>query len=138
MGRRLARETVFKYLYEADINKKEGLNEELNKEFYSNREETKELSKNQHDYVVNTTVGVFENLEKIDKYLVDNIETWNFERVGLVERALLRFAVYELAFTEMGTEIIVNEAVELAKKYGEEKSHEFINGVLAIIIKNIR
>ena len=56
---------------------------------------------------------------------------------SLPERALLRFAVYELKYTDMGKEIVVNEAVELAKKYGEEKSGEFINGVLALIIKNI-
>ena len=85
-----------------------------------------------------TVEGVFTNLEEIDVFLKDNMETWNLERVGNIERALLRFAVYELKYTEIGTEIIINEAVELAKKYGEEKSGEFINGVLAIMVKSIR
>ena len=74
-------------------------------------------------------------IDKIDKYIEDSIEVWNFERVGSVERALLRYAVYEIKFSDIGVEIIINEAVELAKRYGEEKSSEFINGVLAKIAK---
>ena len=134
MGRRVARELVFKYLFEGDMNK----TVIVDRDYYKNREELKELSEGQHEYVISSVVNVFENIEKIDKYLVENMETWNLERVGHVERALLRFAVYEIIFTDMGTEIIINEAVELAKKYGEEKSSEFINGVLAIIIKSAR
>lgn len=134
MGRRAARELVFKYLFEADMNK----NVNFDKELYIKREETQELNKNQHEFLIKTLEGVFSNLEEIDAYLVENMETWNLERVGHVERALLRFAVYELKYSEMGTEIIVNEVVELAKKFGEEKSSEFINGVLAIIVKSSR
>lgn len=134
MGRRAARELVFKYLFEADMNK----NSEFNKELYIGREETQELNENQHGFLIDSLEGVFKNVVEIDRYLSENMETWNLERVGHVERALLRFAVYELKYCEIGTEIIVNEAVELAKKYGEEKSGEFINGVLAILVKNIR
>jgi len=134
MGRRSARELVFKYLFEKDMNKSVG----FDREHYVKRDETKELNESQHKYILDTVEGVFANLEEIDLFLKDNMETWNLERVGNVERALLRFAVYELKYTEMGTEIVVNEAVELAKKYGEEKSGEFINGVLAIMVKNIR
>jgi len=134
MGRRAARELVFKYLFEADMNK----NSEFNKELYIGREETQELNENQHSFLIDSLEGVFKNVVEIDNYLTENMETWNLERVGHVERALLRFAVYELKYSEIGTEIIVNEAVELAKKYGEEKSGEFINGVLAILVKSIR
>ena len=134
MGRRSARELVFKYLFEKDMNKSVG----FDREHYVKRDETKELNESQHKYILDTVEGVFVNLEEIDLFLKDNMETWNLERVGNVERALLRFAVYELKYTEMGTEIVVNEAVELAKKYGEEKSGEFINGVSAIMVKNIR
>lgn len=134
MGRRAARELVFKYIFEADMNK----NLNFDKNLYLTREETAELSKGQHEFLMESVEGIFLNMVEIDNYLVKNMETWYLERVGHVERALLRFAVYELKYTEIGTEIIVNEAVELAKKYGEEKSGEFINGVLAIIVKNIR
>lgn len=133
MGRRTARELVFKYLFEKDMNK----SIEFNRDYYESREETKELNESQHKYIVDTVEGVLAHMESIDTYLKENMETWNLERVGSIERALLRFAVYELKYTDMGKEIVVNEAVELAKKYGEEKSGEFINGVLALIIKNI-
>ncbi|MBN1468329.1 MAG: transcription antitermination factor NusB [Fusobacteriaceae bacterium] len=131
MGRRVAREVVFKYLFEKDMNKELG----FNRDFYSKREDILELEEAQVGYVLDTVENVLINIEKIDKYIEDSIEVWNFERVGSVERALLRYAVYEIKFSDIGVEIIINEAVELAKRYGEEKSSEFINGVLAKIAK---
>lgn len=131
MGRRVAREVVFKYLFEKDMNKELG----FDRDFYSKREDVLELEEAQVGYVLDTVENVLMNIDKIDKYIEDSIEVWNFERVGSVERALLRYAVYEIKFTDIGVEIIINEAVELAKRYGEEKSSEFINGVLAKIAK---
>ena len=131
MGRKVAREVVFKYLFEKDMNKELG----FNRDFYSKREDVLELEEAQVGYVLDTVENVLMNIDKIDKYIEDSIEVWNFERVGSVERALLRYAVYEIKFTDIGVEIIINEAVELAKRYGEEKSSEFINGVLAKIAK---
>lgn len=131
MGRRVAREVVFKYLFEKDMNKELG----FDRDFYSKREDVLELEEAQVGYVLDTVENVLINIDKIDKYIEDSIEVWNFERVGSVERALLRYAVYEIKFTDIGVEIIINEAVELAKRYGEEKSSEFINGVLAKIAK---
>lgn len=131
MGRRVAREVVFKYLFEKDMNKELG----FDRDFYSKREDVLELEEAQVGYVLDTVENVLINIDKIDKYIEDSIEVWNFERVGSVERALLRYAVYEIKFSDIGIEIIINEAVELAKRYGEEKSSEFINGVLAKIAK---
>jgi transcription antitermination protein NusB len=131
MGRRVAREVVFKYLFEKDMNKELG----FDRDFYSKREDVLELEEAQVGYVLDTVENVLINIDKIDKYIEDSIEVWNFERVGSVERALLRYAVYEIKFSDIGVEIIINEAVELAKRYGEEKSSEFINGVLAKIAK---
>jgi len=132
MGRRLARDLIFQYIFEADINR-ENLKEDSN--FYVEREESKDLRKDQHEYLLKTMSGIKENLVEIDKIIIDNMEHWNIERLGIVERSLLRYSVYELIYTDIGKEIIVNEAIELAKLYGEEKSSEFVNGVLAKIIK---
>lgn len=132
MGRRLARELVFKYMFEADINK-ESLKEDI--EFYIEREESSELQKEQYSYIKETIEGIRENLEKIDSVITENMENWSLGRLGIVERSLLRYSVYELLYTNIGKEIIANEAIELAKKYGEDKSSEFLNGVLARIIK---
>jgi N utilization substance protein B len=67
-----------------------------------------------------------------------NMENWTFDRLGNVEKALLVFSVYELVNKKVGIEIAVNEAVELAKKYGDNKSFEFINGVLANVVRNVK
>jgi N utilization substance protein B len=134
MGRRLAREEIFKYIFEADMNN-EALREDS--EFYINREEAQNFKKDQLDYIKVTISGIRDNIEKIDTVIKENMENWHLERLGTVERVLLRYSVYELLFTNIGKEIIVNEAIELAKKYGEEKSPEFVNGVLARVIKNI-
>lgn len=66
--------------------------------------------------------------------LKNNITGWSLERVGNIEKALLKIATYEILYENTPTEIIINEVVELAKTYGDNKSHEFINGVLAKII----
>lgn len=133
MGRRLARELVFKYIFEADINK-ENLREDA--DFYTEREESNDIQKEQYSYIKETIKGMKDNMEEIDSVIRENMENWSLDRLGIVERSLLRYSVYELLYTNIGKEIIANEAIELAKKYGEEKSSEFLNGVLARIIKS--
>lgn len=132
MGRRLARDLIFQYIFEADINKEE-LKENVN--FYIEREESNVLKEEQYEYLLKTISGIKENLANIDQTIIDNMDHWNIDRLGIVERSLLRYSVYELLYTKIGKEIIVNEAIELAKLYGEDKSSEFVNGVLAKIIK---
>ena len=70
--------------------------------------------------------------EEIEK---DEVTDWDLPRIGYVEKSLLKIAVYEIYFEDLPVEIIVNEAVEIAKIYGDVKTHEFINGVLAKVIK---
>lgn len=70
--------------------------------------------------------------EKIQKSMTD----WDFLRIGYIERSLLRLATYEIYFEDLPLEVAINEAVELAKMYGDVKTHEFINGVLARIVEH--
>ncbi|MCR4584124.1 MAG: transcription antitermination factor NusB [Lachnospiraceae bacterium] len=73
-----------------------------------------------------------DHLEEIDKKLDERISGWTTNRIGKVELTILRIAVYEMCYDGLISDAIaINEAVELAKKYGQEKSGEFINGVLA-------
>lgn len=134
MSRRFAREQIFKFLFESDLGEIDLVE---NLDGFLEREENEKLNSPQLDYIKDTLNGVYENKSKIDSMISETMENWNIERIGTVERNLLRFATYEILFTEIGHEIVVNEAVELAKKYGDEKSHEFINGVLAKIIKKL-
>ncbi|MGL4999166.1 MAG: transcription antitermination factor NusB [Cetobacterium sp.] len=130
MSRRVAREELFKIVFEAELTEVK-INETL--ESYLLRDETN-LNTNEKEFIEKYCNGMTLNDEKVVETLKSNITGWNLERIGNVEKALLKISTYELLFEEVPEEIIVNEVVELAKKYGDDKSHEFINGVLAKIV----
>lgn len=80
--------------------------------------------------------GVSKNLEEIDKQLGEKLENWSLERLPKIERTILRLAVYELQFMkETPPNVVVNEAIELSKTFGDEKSSKFVNGVLSKFIE---
>ena len=88
-------------------------------------------------YIFSTFSGVFENIERIDSMIDSASANWEANRISRVSRAVLRLAVYELMYADdIPVRIAVNEAVEIAKKYDDEKAFSFINGVLAKIVKD--
>ena len=131
MSRRLAREELFKIVFESEINGKD-LNTVLTS--YLERENEVELNEKSKEFLVEYAKGIIENEEKILAELNEKMEGWSFERVGTVEKSLLKISVYEILFKDTPKEIIINEAVELAKKYGDAKTYEFVNGVLARLV----
>ncbi len=131
MSRRLAREELFKIVFESEINGKD-LDTVLAS--YLERENEVELNKKGKEFLVEYAKGISENQDKILAELDEKMEGWSFERVGNVEKALLKISVYEILFKDTPKEIIINEAVELAKKYGDVKTYEFVNGVLAKLV----
>lgn len=131
MSRRLAREELFKIVFEAEINNK-SLSTVLDS--YLERENEVELNEKGKEFLVEYAKGIIENEEKILAELNEKMEGWSFERVGNVEKALLKISDYEILFKDTPKEIVINEAVELAKKYGDIKTYEFVNGVLAKLV----
>ncbi|MBZ4684041.1 MAG: transcription antitermination protein NusB [Fusobacteriaceae bacterium] len=134
MSRRVAREEVFKILFESELSNTDLKDVLVN---YLKREETEKLREAQIEFIKDYVTGIADNLEEVNKVIDENMINWNIDRIGNVERVLLRFGAFELIKKDTGKEIVVNEIIEIAKKYGNEKSHEFINGVLANIIKSI-
>lgn len=134
VGRRLTRDELFKIVFEAEI-----LNKNIAESYaeYLRREEALKNT-NEIQFIEKYIKGISDNIDLIKSEIKSNMENWELQRIGNVERALLIISTYEVLKEELATEIIVNEAVELAKEYGEVKSHEFINGVLAKIIKKNR
>ncbi|MGL5088215.1 MAG: transcription antitermination factor NusB [Cetobacterium sp.] len=130
MSRRVAREELFKIVFEAELTEVK-INETL--ESYLLRDDTN-LNTNEKEFIEKYCNGMTLNDDKVVETLKSNITGWNLERIGNVEKALLKISTYEILFEEVPEEIVVNEVVELAKKYGDDKSHEFINGVLAKIV----
>jgi len=74
--------------------------------------------------------GTVENLEMLDKEIETHLTEWNYSDIGKVEKAIMRLGAYEILVAKTDKAIIINEAVELAKKLADEKSPKFINGVL--------
>ncbi|MEL3961611.1 transcription antitermination factor NusB [Lysinibacillus endophyticus] len=76
--------------------------------------------------------GVTEHLQEIDEALEKNLENWSLNRLPKIERTVLRLAVFELLYMEDApSRVVLNEAIELCKTFGDEKSSKFVNGVLS-------
>ena len=89
---------------------------------------------NQGDYVREKVADIIAHHDEIDERIEGRAENWKLNRMGRVEQSLLRLAVYEVLYEDLPTGVAINEAVELAKVYGQENSPGFINGVLARVI----
>ena len=98
----------------------------------------KEVLQNENEitFIKKYMNGIAENNDRILKTIEEKITGWSFERIGNVEKALLKISVYEILCEDTPHEIVINEAVELAKMYGDEKTSEFINGVLAKVVNS--
>ena len=136
-GIRLVREELFKIVFGVEAT--ESTSEELEKAFdiyLSNNEDfVSTLSENQLKFLQTSVKGISENYNNIKDTIKANTQNWAYERIGLVERTLLIIATYEFLFKNTPIEVVANETVELAKEYGNEKSYEFVNGILANIGK---
>lgn len=75
-------------------------------------------------------LGVSDNLVAIDQAIQEVSETWRLDRMAAVDRAILRLGTYEIVFLKMARPIVINEYVDLTKKYGGEQSPAFVNGLL--------
>ena len=74
--------------------------------------------------------GVLNNIDDIDKEISKYLENWTIDRLGLTDQAIIRISVYELLYTDTPNLVCINEAIELSKKYSDEKVSKMINGVL--------
>jgi transcription antitermination factor NusB len=82
------------------------------------------------------TEGTWENLANCDEIIQDSTIRWQFTRLAPVDRSILRLSVYQLKFCpDIPPKVVINEAIELAKKYSTEKSSSFVNGVLDAVLK---
>jgi len=98
--------------------------------------EEKKIRNKQKDFAMDLFKGVMDNLEAIDVKIVENLTDWDFDRLGSIERAILRLGGYEILYGELDTAVIINEAIEITKAFGTEQSPKFINGVLDAISKS--
>jgi N utilization substance protein B len=79
--------------------------------------------------------GTIENLDMLDAKIKEHLKDWDYDAIGKVEKAIMRLGAYEILVAKTDKAIIINEAVELAKELADEKSPQFINGVLDALDK---
>ena len=132
MNRSAAREETFKIVYSLEVQKEENIEEQI--ELYIENANLKE--KELLAYIHSTIQGIENNLTMIDHKIEENLKSdWKIDRISNIDLSLLRLSIYEILFTDIPYKVAINEAIELSKKYSEERSSNFINGILASIVK---
>ena len=148
MNRKTEREFTFKLLFMSDFYEKKELGDELLLYFdapfpFEEKEDDEapvesmtslKESVNEDDRrrIVARYVDIIDKLDDIDKKISDVSKGWTIDRIGKVELAILRLAVYEIVYDDnIPTSVAINEAVELSKKFGPQDSYAFVNGILA-------
>ena len=122
--RHQAREAVVSLLYAYDIGN-EGIAEHADEIL-----EEKKIRNKQREFALGLFQGTMSDMENIDQQIVANLTDWNFDDLGSIERAILRLGTYEVLTSDLDSAVIINEAIELAKRLCSDQSPKFINGVL--------
>ena len=129
MSRRVLREQIFKFIFRVEFNDRDEMPEQ--ERFFF---EDDELMADEKDaaYISQKGKRIIEKLDELDAMINKQAKGWTTQRMGKVDLTILRLAVYEIAFDEdVPAGVAINEAVELAKRFGQEESSGFVNGVLA-------
>ncbi len=133
MKRHEQREQIFKLLFRVEFNLPEEMPEQV-KLFIEDRETV--VYEKDAVYISERFEKIQEKIPEIDEIINANTEGWDTTRMGKVEVTILRLAVFELLFDEqIPDSVAINEAVEIAKTYGQESSGGFVNAILAKIVK---
>ena len=131
MQRKTARENAFLLIFESVCK-----SDETAEEIFTKATELRGLEYD--EYVRDTFFGSYENKESIDAEIEKHLTGWKKNRISSVSMAVLRLAAYEMLYiSDIPAKVSINEAVELAKKYDEEKSYSFVNGVLNALAAEI-
>ncbi|MBE3094575.1 MAG: transcription antitermination factor NusB [Actinobacteria bacterium] len=128
--RRKSRETAVILLYQSDLMGKDS-EEVLKKEI--------DFGKKIDEFALELVIGVNKNRKAIDKEIVGVVENWTIERIAIIDRNILRVAIYEMLFEkDIPLKVSVDEAIEIAKSLGQkDDTPKFINGILGKILTNI-
>ena len=133
MGRHEQREQVFMLLFRVEFHEPADMPDQM-KLFLEDNEA--DISKKDSDYIQARCQAVRDKLPEIDRLINENTEGWDTARMGKVELAVLRLGVYEMRFDDdIPAGVAIDEAVEIAKKYGQENSGGFVNAIMAKILK---
>ncbi len=127
-----AREIVLQFLYQQDLRKDDWL---------SNISDFEALNESEDDvanFAVSLMKGTLENIATLDDLISKSAQNWQLKRMSMVDRNVMRMAAYELIYEpDIPAKVSINEAINLAKKYSDEESGKFVNGILDKIKRDI-
>lgn len=133
MSRSIAREVAMKLVYSRLLGGQDTPDAVLEKS-----EIGEPLDREEKDFSLALADGVAERLAEIDERIAVNAVDWSIDRIGRVDLSILRVAVYEMLYREdVPVGAAINEAVELAKRFGGERSYSFVNGILGAVAKQL-
>ena len=125
------RELAFCYIYSQEVQKQ---NSKSQVKLFLDSTEVEDGRA--REYVKDIAKGIKENDEEITKIISENLKSgWTIDRISTVDLSLLKLAIYEIKYIKTPYKIIINEVLNMAKKYGEETAGSFINGVLAKVVE---
>lgn len=134
MKRSAIRELTFRLIYSLEIQKVEDLEEQI--ELYMQCNDIEE--DDAKEYIKDAILGIKENNIEIQGLIEKNLKAdWKIDRISKIDLSLLKLAIYEIKYKQIPYKVAINESLELAKKYGEETSKNFINGILASVVKEM-
>ena len=134
MKRSAIRELTFRLIYSLEIQKTEDLEEQIELYLECNEVEDDEAK----EYIKDAIIGIKENIDEIQGLIEKNLKAdWKIDRISKIDLSLLKLAIYEIKYKNIPYKVAINESLELAKKYGEETSKNFINGILASVVKEL-
>lgn len=133
MTRRKIREEIFKLLFEYEL-----INNDIEKRINDVITEENLKKDEEIDFLRSYVTEIVANESILIERIKDVLEGWTYERLGTIEKVLLKVSFYEITIKNVGYEIAINEVLEIAKKYSYNDTKDFLNGILAKLIKNIK
>ncbi|EDM23632.1 transcription antitermination factor NusB [Caminibacter mediatlanticus] len=127
-----AREAVIQTLYAKELGNDDAINQfdELLKE--------RKIKGQKAEFAKKLLNGVLEHINEIDEIIKNHLIDWSFDRLDKVDKQILRTGIYEIKYTDTPYQIVIDEAVKIAKNFSEDKSKNFINGILDKVAKEVR
>ena len=133
-SRRKARECALQMLFAADVAGTRG--DQLARDFWSEVADG-DLEPGAQDFATRLAIGTLAHLEEVDQKIKSRAEHWRISRMALVDRNLLRLAVYEFLHEPTPRTVIINEALEIARRFSTYEATQFINGILDAIKRDL-
>lgn len=130
----IAREFAIQFLYQSEVNKRQVFEQE-SFDFFIEYFKVPDYTK---EFLFKLLKNTFENLNYIDTLISEDSKNWAFYRITIIDKNILRVAISELIFFDTPPKVVIDEAIELARKYSSEKSYKFVNGILDSVATKLK